>query len=117
MRSAIRVAPRQAIACRVGVAVLSLLVAGCSSKQASYDPPTWVAGPRQPPAPVVAQTDYRPEPGDPIKEAPLEPLRRRAPEPDDPSEPFSRNYGTVRPGEARPAPARISSPGKAISGD
>jgi hypothetical protein len=57
----------------------------------------------------MSQAGYTPEPGDPIKQAPVEPLRRGTAEPDDPTEPFSRNYGTVRPGAPRPAPARVSS--------
>jgi hypothetical protein len=38
---------------------------------------------------------YKAEAGDPIKEPPVEPTSRRA-EPDDPSEPFSPNYGRSR---------------------
>jgi hypothetical protein len=73
------------------------LVGGCSSSRTAEAPQRqWVGAvpapiPSQPAAQRVAEA-YKAEPGDPIKEAPVEPATRRA-EPDDPSEPFSPNYG------------------------
>jgi hypothetical protein len=73
------------------------LAGGCSSSRTAEVPERqWVGAapapiPGQSPGQRVAEA-YKPEPGDPIKEAPVEPATRRA-EPDDPSEPFSPNYG------------------------
>jgi hypothetical protein len=75
--------------------VAAALVGGCaSSRTAEVTQRQWVGAP---PAPIPGQNSrvaeaYKAEPGDPIKEAPVEPATRRA-EPDDPSEPFSPNYG------------------------
>jgi hypothetical protein len=76
--------------------VAAALVGGCAnSRTAEVTQRQWVGAP---PAPIpgnqgqrVAEA-YKAEPGDPIKEVPVEPATRRA-EPDDPSEPFSPNYG------------------------
>jgi hypothetical protein len=95
--------PRRGIA-GAGVAALLLLATGCSSHQAATDQS--YAGASQVPAPtqrVAARDAYVPEPGDPIKQAPVEPVSRRQVEPDDPTEPFSPNYGKVKPGERAPA--------------
>ncbi len=86
-----------------GVAAASL-IGGCSNSRTTEAPHRqWVGAV---PAPIPGQSAgqrmaeaYKPEPGDPIKEAPVEPATRRA-EPDDPSEPFSPNYGR------KPAPTR-----------
>jgi hypothetical protein len=82
--------------------VASLLAGGCSSTRTAEAPTRYWAG--APPAPIPGQGQrttevYKAEPGDPIKEAPVEPAGRRA-EPDDPNEPFSPNYGRGRPIEA-----------------
>jgi hypothetical protein len=74
------------------------LVGGCSNSRTAEVPQRqWVGAA---PAPIPNQNQrvaeaYKAEPGDPIKEAPVEPANRRA-EPDDPSEPFSPNYGRSR---------------------
>lgn len=69
------------------------IAGGCSSsKTAETTHRQWVGAV---PAPIPGQRvaeGYKAEPGDPIKEAPVEPASRRA-EADDPSEPFSPNYG------------------------
>lgn len=113
MRLVAKTARPSIAAGRVAICAVALLATGCSSRQASYEPPTWsVAGPRQVPD-KVAQSDYKAEPGDPIKEAPVEPVRHSQPEVDDPTEPWSRNYGSVRAGAApvqqQTQPQRISS--------
>jgi hypothetical protein len=80
---------------RVALMAFSLTAAvfagGCSNSRTAEAPQRqWVgAAPAREPRIVDA---YTPEPGDPIKEAPVEPATRRV-EPDDPSEPFSPNYG------------------------
>jgi hypothetical protein len=88
---------------RVRVALLAVGLAaatfagGCSNSRTTETPQRqWVGAT---PAPIPDQGSgkrvaeaYKAEPGDPIKEAPVEPATRRA-EPDDPSEPFSPNYG------------------------
>ena len=82
---------------------VSTIAGGCSNtRSADTTHRQWVSAV---PAPVPDQRvaeAYKPEAGDPIKEAPVEPASRRA-EPDDPSEPFSPNYGrtnTTRASEA-----------------
>jgi hypothetical protein len=101
------------VACLVAAA----LTGGCSSTRTAEAPPArqWVGAP---PAPIPGQLArpgqqseaYQPEPGDPIKEAPVEPATRRS-GPDDPSEPFSPNYGRspakhpIAPGRAHVADA------------
>jgi hypothetical protein len=88
--------PRVRVVLSVACVVTASLAGGCSS---SRTPETtsrqWVGAV---PAPIPGNSGqrvaeaYKAEPGDPIKEAPVEPATRRA-EPDDPSEPFSPNYG------------------------
>lgn len=94
---------------RALVAALSLLATACSNTQSAHNQS--YAGAVQPTPPqherIAARDDYKPEPGDPIKQAPVEPVSRRATEPDDPTEPFSPNYGKVRPGEKSPARGQI----------
>jgi hypothetical protein len=96
MRSEFAVSP--IVPTRLAVAVACLVAAaltgGCSSTRTAEAPSArqWVGAP---PAPIPGQQKaeaYQPEPGDPIKEAPVEPATRRT-GPDDPSEPFSPNYG------------------------
>jgi hypothetical protein len=76
-------------------ASLAISAGGCSNSRTAEAPQRqWVGAA---PAPIPTQNQriaeaYKAEPGDPIKEAPVEPATRRA-EPDDPSEPFSPNYG------------------------
>lgn len=92
-------------------------VAGCASSQArSFEPPTrvsssppYVAGPRG--AGVEMEDD-----GVPVQPPPV---ARRSTEPDDPSEPFSPNYGRAQSGtndppvaEPLPAPRREASLGE-----
>ena len=82
------------------------LAGGCSSaRTADTTHRQWVgAVPAPVPGQLVAEA-YKPEPGDPIKEAPVEPASRRA-EPDDPSEPFSPNYGRTKTTRALDAVSR-----------
>jgi hypothetical protein len=96
-------AARRILFAAVAVGLGSTLGGCSSSRTAQYQPPAWVAA--NPPAPVPGrQVAYEPEPGDPIKEPPFEPVRRPTAIPDDPSEPFSPNYGGPR---TRP-PVRVS---------
>jgi hypothetical protein len=95
MRSNIPAHPHVRVAMiAFGVAAASL-IGGCSnSRTAETTQRQWVGAvpaPGQNAGQRVAEA-YKAEPGDPIKEAPVEPATRRA-EPDDPSEPFSPNYG------------------------
>jgi hypothetical protein len=85
------------------IAAIGLALGACSTARPQYQNPAWAGA--QPPVPVPQkQAAYEAEAGDPIKDAPLEPARRPAAMPDDPSEPFSPNYGGPR---SRP-PVRIS---------
>jgi hypothetical protein len=95
----------------IAVGLAAALAGGCSNSRTAEAPQRqWVGAA---PAPIPGQSAgqssrvaeaYKAEPGDPIKEAPVEPAARRA-EPDDPSEPFSPNYGRSKsspvPGTAR----------------
>jgi hypothetical protein len=75
---------------------LGLTLGACSSSRtAQYQNPSWAGA--NPPVPAPnRQAAYEPAPGDPIKDAPIEPTRRPNALPDDPSEPFSPNYGGPR---------------------
>lgn len=64
---------------------LALAIAGCAADQPTYRQGSWLGG-APPPAPRVAMEDD----GQPAQ---TPPLRRSRPEPDDPREPFSPNYG------------------------
>jgi hypothetical protein len=71
------------------LAVVPVLLAGCASTS-SYDRASNVGAPRQvaaAPPPVEIEDD-----GLPAQTPPL--LRQYRPEPDDPSEPYSPNYGS-----------------------
>jgi hypothetical protein len=81
-------------------AVIAALVGGCANsrtaERAEVVQRQWVGAP---PAPIPGQQAaeaYKAEAGDPIKDPPVEPVTRRA-EQDDPSEPFSPNYGRAAP--------------------
>jgi hypothetical protein len=93
MRSDCPAHPQVRVALIVFCLAAAALAGGCSSSRTAEAPQRqWVGAV---PAPIPGQRvaeAYKPEPGDPIKEAPVEPATRRA-EPDDPSEPFSPNYG------------------------
>jgi hypothetical protein len=83
-------------ACVLGLAVLG---AGCASKHAAHEPPARIAGPH----PHAVQGAWRieiEEDGLPAQLAP----RHRRPEPDDPSEPWSPNYGSRAPQKPAAAP-------------
>jgi hypothetical protein len=75
---------------------LGLTLTACSSSRtAQTDVPAWVGA--NPPVPVPSrQAAYEPAPGDPIKDVPIEPGHRPNSAPDDPSEPYSPNYGGAR---------------------
>jgi hypothetical protein len=85
------------------------MTGGCSSTRTAETPQRqWVgAAPAPIPGTRVSEA-YKPEPGDPIKEAPVEPATRRA-EPDDPNEPFSPNYGRKSAPATAPARPRVAS--------
>jgi hypothetical protein len=89
-------------AARLAVLGLAVLAAGCASKSASTYPGERLAGPvpqqhqQQAWAPKVEIEDD----GLPAQLAP----RHRRPEPDDPREPWSPNYGVGKAGVDRPAP-------------
>jgi hypothetical protein len=93
--------PRARVALMAVSLAAAALAGGCSNARTAEAPQRqWVGAA---PAPIPSQNSgqrvaeaYKAEPGDPIKEAPVEPATRRA-EPDDPSEPFSPNYGRTKP--------------------
>jgi hypothetical protein len=93
MRLVNPVRPYIRVALTVACVAASAIAGGCSSTRTAEAPQRqWVGAA---PAPIPGQRvveAYKAEPGDPIKEAPVEPATRRA-EPDDPNEPFSPNYG------------------------
>ena len=97
------------LAC-ASVLAFSALAAGCSSsKQAKFDYP---GDPQWNQSPVAEARARKPVVEDDGIEAQAEPPRRQMVEPDDPTEPFSPNYG-IRPGDPvrRPAdPPRRSPP-------
>ncbi len=76
----------------LSVAAMCLSVAGCASK--TTPPPQ--ARIYQPPVKVAGNNQRLRIEDDGIEEQ-LPPLRRRQPVKDDPTEPFSPNYGRVRP--------------------
>ena len=87
-------------AARLGVLGLAVLAAGCASKQAQQ-PPTRLAAPpaaTQGPNAWAAKVEIEDD-GLPVQLAP----RHRRPVPDDPSEPWSPNYGK---GGPAPGPAQ-----------
>ena len=89
-------------AARLGVIGLTLLSAGCASKHAAYEPPARVAGPAHPSSQAAwaAKVEIEDD-GLPAQLAP----RHRPATPDEPSEPWSPNYGQ---GKARSAAAKPS---------
>ena len=91
---------RLSVAARIGVIGLAVLGAGCASKHTAHEPPTRVAGP--PPGQNVAGA-WRVEIEEDGLPAQLAP-RHRPPTPDDPSEPWSPNYGRSLPQKPVAAP-------------
>lgn len=78
--------------------VAALLLGGCAqstSKSTAYDPSV-----SQPPYQVASETGRKPDLEDDGREAQLPPLKKARPEPDDPHEPWSRNYGSARTADA-----------------
>ena len=90
--------PHVRVALTAVCVAVSALAGGCSSTRTAEAPQRQWVGAAPVPGQRVAEA-YKAEPGDPIKEAPVEPATRGA-EPDDPNEPFSPNYG-----RSKPAPA------------
>ena len=82
------------ILARSSALALALAVGACASGQADRAPPSSVAGPIAHAAPAELEDDGLP--------AQTPPTYRAATEPDDPSEPFSPNYGN---GSRDPVPA------------
>jgi hypothetical protein len=83
---------------RAGLTLVSLLagalVAGCNAHTQANSTAQWsIFG--EPSRVAAAPTPAQVEMEDDGQEAQLPPLRRTRAEPDDPSEPYSRNYGTV----------------------
>lgn len=98
------VAAQMATGARVGVLGLAALSAGCASQQARHTSPSHVAGPQ---AVAAAGTKVELEDdGLPVQIAPRHPQ----PGPDDPSEPFSPNYGSAAPQRAAMLPAMATPP-------
>ena len=94
-------------AARLGVLGLAVVAAGCASKHASHEPPARVAGPAGAPQAAWATKVEIEDDGLPVQLAP----RHRPATPDDPSEPWSPNYGKGRaPKTAAPmrAPVQLS---------
>lgn len=99
-----RVTPTMFKAARAGVIGLAVLGAGCASKHAAHEAPAHVAGPRQQaPGPWMAKVEIEDD-GLPTQFGP----RGGSRIPDDPSQPWSPNYGQ-RPG-ARSAAAEPIQP-------
>jgi hypothetical protein len=94
-------------AARLAVLGFALIAAGCAANKSPY-PGDRLAGPMPPPDRQSAWS-ARVEIEDDGLPAQLAPRYRR-PEPDDPREPWSPNYGTVRPGEPVPEPAPVPPP-------
>ncbi|MEZ5852402.1 MAG: hypothetical protein R3D68_17350 [Hyphomicrobiaceae bacterium] len=94
------IAAQMASGARLGVLGLAALSAGCASQQASHTPPPSHVAAAMPK--VEIEDD-----GLPVQIAP----RNQRPGPDDPTEPFSPNYGSVPtrqaaiPSAVEPAPA------------
>jgi hypothetical protein len=74
---------------------LGITLGGCSSARQNQQA-SWVGANPPVPAPSPQQSAYVAEPGDPIKEPPVEPGKRPNAAPDDPAEPYSPNYGGPR---------------------
>jgi uncharacterized membrane protein len=78
------------------VVAIGVALGACSSaNQAQYQNAAYAGVQPQVPAPAK-QAAYEAAPGDPIKDAPIEPRRAPGAQPDDPNEPFSPNYGGQR---------------------
>jgi hypothetical protein len=80
---------------------LGITLGGCGTGRPAHQA-SWAGA--NPPAPNHSQSAYVAEPGDPIKEPPVEPGKRPNAAPDDPTEPYSPNYGGQR---SRP-PVQVS---------
>jgi hypothetical protein len=81
---------------------LAGLLAGCAQDQshhAAYDPRV-----AAPPYHVAADATRKPDLEDDGREAQIPPPRKSQPEPDDPREPWSRNYGSQPPVQRADAP-------------
>lgn len=89
------------------VVCVAAIAGGCAKEGAySTSSPQWYA---DPPQRVTAATPPPVEVEDDGQEAQVPPLRHRPQEPDDPREPYSRNYGSLPPHKAEgPAPAMRS---------
>lgn len=82
---------------------LGVTLGGCSSARQN-EQAGWANANPPVPAPSARQSAYVAEPGDPIKEPPVEPDKRPNIAPDDPAEPYSPNYG----GPRSRSPVRVS---------
>lgn len=76
--------------------IAAITLAGCASDQSTYRETSYV-GAGVPPPTVAMEADGLP--------GQTPPLRRDRPETDDPSEPFSRNYGPPLRSDPVPSPA------------
>ncbi len=85
------------------VAGLGVTLGGCSTARQN-EQASWANANPPVPAPSARQSAYVAEPGDPIKEPPVEPGQRPNTAPDDPAEPYSPNYG----GPRNRSPVRVS---------
>ncbi len=82
---------------------LGITLGGCGTGRPAHQA-SWAGANPPAPAPNHNQSAYVAEPGDPIKEPPVEPGKRPNAAPDDPTEPYSPNYGGQR---SRP-PVQVS---------
>ena len=89
----------------VKVSVAGLLVSACANSQAAYDQPSNMGGHGMPQVAVVAAPKVELEADGLAVQAP--PFKRKRVEPDDPSEPFSRNYGPAPEGTEPAEPASV----------
>jgi hypothetical protein len=102
--------PSRARKLRVSAALLLVAAAlgGCSSTRSTATADASWPGSTDPYRVAYEPPPPKVEMEDDGMEAQVPPLKRERTEPDDPSEPFSRNYGTVPPVRRAEAPAGAS---------
>lgn len=101
---------------RVLVIAVAAALAGCAqhtTQTAAYDPSV-----AAPPSHVSADTGRKPDLEDDGREAQIPPMKKAQPEPDDPREPWSRNYGKGTPVQRADvvAPPAVAALGPVVRG-
>ena len=87
------------------VIVAGLLVSACANSHAAYEQPSNMGGRGMPQVAVATPPKVEIEDDGLAVQAP--PLKRKRVEPDDPSEPFSRNYGPAPEGAEPVEPVKL----------